>query len=181
MLRLTTKDILRPEAAAVALALALLAAGAFLFQERADTRTEAEDINGQVAATRATIAALQEEGAKMDSRVVRAALDSEPLPLPSAGEALGLSSRLTAYFTEAGLQVGAYSTGRESADLAGSRYPAIGFAISATGVARGLMGVLEVVQEMPTAFVRNLDFERHPDLSDQWVMTLDLVVVFGEG
>ena len=181
MLRLTAKDILRPEAAVAVLALALLAAGTYLFQERADALTEAEEINGQVAATRATIAALQEEGAKMDSRVVRAALDSEPLPLPSAGEALDLSSRLTAYFTEAGLQVGTYSTGREFADLAGSRYPAIGFAISATGVAPGLLGVLEIVQEMPTAFVRNLEFERDPNLSEWWVMTLDLVVVFGEG
>lgn len=189
----TLAGLPRPETALAAIVLMGVAVGAYLYRGLDGARIELLALGDKVGVAQDDIRAMQDVGAARSEEVGKRREELSLLEarqaeqegrsgsgLPTRPEALGLSVQLTAYATEHSLLIGSFETTDGSVTVGDAESPAVRYALVARGSADSLVGLLRVVDAVPTARVDRLELTRETEDAGQWTMDLELAVVYGD-
>ena len=184
------REYLRWETAQVALVL-LAAVGVFaLSRQKSGAADEDLELAKRLIKTEAAMGRLAEQSAQLRSDIT--ALQSVPAQasLPSRVEALGLSGVIATYVGERDILVSSFDSAQTFAQLGESEYPAINYSLVAKGKPGELIGLLDLIDNIPTGLVQDLRFERAFEeeedsegvvirrITDDWFMSFSLMVVY---
>ena len=176
------RDVPRLEAALLFAVLIAAVGGWFLFQERDSAQQEVVDAKDRAIKTGQAVESLTEEEVSLRAevegleQVAGGAIAASTFP--SRGDALQLSAQVAGYVAEQGVRVTAFDSGQTSVPLGEVEYPAIAYSLSASGSAGSLIGLLTLIDDVPTGVVQTLDVSRDPDASQQWLLNLILVIIY---
>jgi hypothetical protein len=190
------RTLLRLETVLVAFILAAVAAAAFLYQQREDARDELKSLQTDQTIAQEDVNALRAEKASKSEELARKqeelaakqeesdALEMTPgsVVLTSRQEAIDLSAQLVNFATAGSVSLRNLVSGQQNVSIAGVDFPAVTYALVATGDPFALVEILYVIESVPTARIGGLEFARDPkdEEAKQWIMTLDMVVVYRE-
>ena len=71
-----------------------------------------------------------------------------------------------------------FDSDQTAIEIAAEQYPAISIALIADGSADSLIGMMQLVDNVPTGLVQNLEFNRDQVREDRWIMILGLLVIY---
>ena len=179
------RRFLRLETAVAGLVIVVAVVALFLFLQLRSSEADEVAVDDELVKLKASIRSSTAEAdtlrAKLEEREAEIKIETEKAPppeFPSRNDALGLGTKLTAYVAEHDFPLNAFDTARSSTQLAGTEYPTISYALTATGPAESLIGMLGVGYSTPTGLVEGLEFSRVAEAENEWTMRLGLVIVY---
>lgn len=101
-----------------------------------------------------------------------------PLSLSSREDALKFRDDVLSYVDDRQLTLNAFGKEETSIPFGGDDFPTIRYSISAQGSEDDLVGMLQLLQDFPTATVQVLQLVRSPESLDSWEMNLNLDVLY---
>ena len=185
------QEYLRWETALVALVL-LAAVGVFsLSRQNTNAEDEGIDMGNRLTKTEAALARLADQSNQLRSEMAELQSVSAQVALPSRVEALALSGVIAAYVGERDILVSSFDSAQTFAELGESEYLAINYSLVAQGKSGELIGLLDLVDIIPTGLIQDLDFERELEVEEEesegvvvrrftedWFLSLSLLVVY---
>ena len=97
---------------------------------------------------------------------------------PSRADALEFRKALTTYIAEQDLTVTALNTAQTTTTLDDVEYKAVNYTLAPLSNANALIGLLYLVDDVPSGVVQTLVLSRDPDSSSQWMMDLGVAVLY---
>ena len=151
----------------VALAVFVLALAWFaynLYQQAQEAEENQANQDRRLSALRDDLVLFESNNDKEKLQEELRQLESTPAPpsLPSYTGALSLGNTITEYAQSQKLPLTGFDRVDFVATLDEAEYPAVKFTVTAVGDEKRLTGMLELLNEFPTALVRTLEFIRPP-------------------
>jgi hypothetical protein len=183
------------QSAMLVVVLVLAAVGAYTFQERHKVDEQAMSLDDDRRMVREDLEASRAERTRMADALAQKNQELErtmediksadvgavePPKLSSRRQAIDLSSELIAFAAGANLALTGFDSIKTTVEMGTDELPGINYTLVVAGPSAPLLNMLRVVAEVTSARINTLDLERVPDELAQWVMSLDVDVVFAE-
>ena len=152
--------------------------GLYLFLQVGSLQEEEAELEGQLADTRDAIESLTEEEANLEEELTQVESESEPQTFVPRGDAESVGTALATYVAENDLRLSTFDATESLVPLGGSNEPAITYTLVAEGAADLLVGMLNLIDVVPTALVESLELVRDVESGGRWEMSLGLVVFY---
>ncbi len=186
------KGVPREVAALLVLGVLLVAAAAYLYSQRSEVEgeivvidarrvaaeVERESLSQELSAKTQEVQEKRQELEAKQAEVRDGGGASKPAALASRREAVELSGQLIAATEERGLNLSKFDTQQTAITLAETEFPALSFSLAASGRPDDLIGLLDVVEAVPTARIDTLELARDEIDAELWRLTAAIIVVY---
>ena len=107
--------------------------------------------------------------------------EQSPISLPSRESALLFRDDILSYVAEQQLALTQYANDESLTPFGDREYPTIRYSLIAQGDEAALVGMLSLLQDLPTASVQVLQLIRPPEELADWELSLELTLFFSNG
>ena len=121
-----------------------------------------------------------DETAALNATLDREKAQPVPLSLPTRDQAQVFSADVVAYAAGQQLPLTTFDRTETSVPVGDKEYPTIRHSVEAAGSRDALTGILQLIGEFPSAKIRDLVFSRVGGGQDQWLMVMELDVIYGQ-
>ena len=153
------KQYLRMETALLGIVLVAAAGLVYLSQRVSEAEDEEANSADRLTKTEAALVQLTQQGDELESAVAQLKALPGLQSFPSRTEALALTTLVANYVAGRDIVVTAFDSERSSKSLGGADYPAIEYTLLAHGLVGPLIGLLDLIRDVPTEIVQTLDFQ----------------------
>ena len=139
--------------------------------------SEAQSLEERVSRAISAFRTIQDES-DFDALQARLeTLQSEPLPdtFPSRTEALALDAAFFAVAGDLGVEIASFDTIDGSFPVGDTQFLAVNYSMEAAGTQAAVAGLLQLLEDFPTALIDELSLTRNGDV---WSLVLALAVVY---
>ena len=176
------KNVPRGQVLLVVLVIVAVVAFFYLTQQRGSAQEEVDAASLTIRKTKAAITRLEGERVDLEAQVAgeQGEVESglEPLVLATIGEALGLGPTLATYAGQTGVAVKTFDSELTSSLVGEDEFQTIVYTLAAQGSPQALIGILSLVDEVPSAVVQTLRYTSDEQSQGQWTMDLGLLVIY---
>ena len=120
-----------------------------------------------------------DETAALNATLEREKAQPQPLSLPTRDQAQVFSADIVAYAAGQQLPLTTFDRTETLVPVGDKEFPTLHHSVQAEGSRDTLTGILQLVGEFPSAKVRDLVFSRVGGGQDQWLMAMELDVIYG--
>ncbi|MDP6722335.1 MAG: hypothetical protein QGF59_26960 [Pirellulaceae bacterium] len=189
------RPYLKLEIALAALVLIATAASAYFFQERNSKQDETEDLQRRIILAEDDLSATQFDRSEVAStlEVKRQELDGQRQALEvlltsttssvsfaTRQQALDLSGQLVDYAASRNLDLGNFETTQATTTVGTFAFPSITYQLVVIGRPSFLIGMLSIINDVPTTEIDTLQLVNNANVPGQWVMTVDVSVLYSQ-
>jgi len=121
-----------------------------------------------------------DETAALNATLETEKAQPQPLSLPTRDQAQSFSADVVAYAAGQQLPLTTFDRTDTSVPVGDQDYPTLHHSVQAEGTRDALTGILRLIGEFPSAKVRDLVFSRVGGGEDQWLMAMELDVIYGQ-
>ena len=190
------RPYLKIETVLVVLVLVATAGSVYFYQERNSKEDETEDLERRLVLTEDDLSATQFdrvevtgslEAKRRELETQRQALDAlftsvtSSVSFATRQQALDLSGQLVDYAASRNLDLGNFETTQATTTVGTFAFPSISYQLVVIGRPSFLLGMLGIVKNVPSTEIDTLQLVSNANVPGQWVMTLDVSVLFSQG
>ena len=146
----------------------------------ASASSDVRSLEDRIDRASASLRSIEESSdiAGLQSRLERLRTIPRPRPLPTKLNVLTIDAALFARAADLGVGVTSFNSLDAPVEIEGSSFSALSYAVQASGSPDALTGLMRLLEEYPTAVVRELTLTNE---SGGWTAGLTLAVVYDSG
>jgi len=177
------KPFLRIESAIVIALIIIVVAWLSFSQKANDAREEESRLENSVKTAQDDLDffARNNERDTLEERLRLLQTEQSPISLPSRESALLFRDDILSYVAEQQLALTQYANEESLTPFGDREYPTIRYSLIAQGDEAALVGMLSLLQDLPTASVQVLQLIKPPEELADWELSLELTLFFSNG